>query len=125
MDEDIIYSVYIKTDADGNITDINSNVFIADTYSWIKIDEGTGDKYAHAQGMYLSDSLTNESGIYRYKYIDNAVVEKTAEEIQSEESKIKIPLSETELLQKRIDALSEENDFLSDCLVEMAQVVYA
>lgn len=117
--------VYIKADTNGNITDINSDVFIADTDGWTKTDEGTGDKYAHAQSMYLSNSLTTENGIYRYKYVDNAVVEKTAEEIQSEESKIKIPLTETELLQKRIDALSSENDFLSDCLIEMAQVVYA
>lgn len=117
--------VYIKTDTNGNITDINSDIFIEDTENWTKIDEGTGDKYAHAQGNYFSESLTTENGIYRYKYIDNEVVEKTAEEIQSEESKIKIPLTETELLQKRIDALSSENEFLSDCLVEMAQVVYA
>ena len=91
MEEENKISVYIKTDSNSNITDINSDVFINDTDGWIKIDEGIGDKYAHAQSMYLSNSLTTENGIYRYKYVDNAVVEKTAEEIQSEESKIKIP----------------------------------
>lgn len=126
MEEDITYSVYIKTDTNGNITDINSDVFITDTGDWTKIDEGTGDKYAHAQGMYLSDSLTNENGIYRYKYIDNEVVEKTAEEIENETEKSKnetennendTEFSETEriqaemlLNQERIIAKQNEHD---------------
>ena len=35
------------------------------------------------------------------------------------------PITETELLKAQIQALSDENEFLSDCLIEMAQVVYA
>ncbi len=126
MDEDIIYSVYIKTDSNGNITDINSDVFIEDTENWIKIDEGTGDKYAHAQGNYFSEGLITENGIYRYKYIDNEVVEKTDEEIENETENSKnetengnneTEFSETEriqaemiLNQERIIAKQNEHD---------------
>ena len=100
MEENKI-SVYIKTDSDGNITDINSDIFIEDTENWIKIDEGTGDKYAHAQGNYFSESVITENGIYRYKYIDNEVVEKTAEEIENEteNNENDTEFSETERIQ--------------------------
>lgn len=84
MEEENKISVYIKTDSNSNITDINSDVFINDIDSWIKIDEGIGDKYTHAQGNYFSESLTTENGIYRYKYIDNEIIEKTDEEIENE-----------------------------------------
>ena len=125
MDEENKIGVYIKVDDNNNITDINSDIFISDTSDYIKIDKGVGDRYAHAQGCYLEKNITADYGIYRYKYIDNAITEKTVDEIKAEEEKIKIHLTETELLQKLIDALISENEFLSDCLVEMAQVVYA
>lgn len=118
MEENKI-SVYIKTDSDGNITDINSDIFIEDTENWIKIDKGTGDKYAHAQGNYFSEGLITKNGIYRYKYIDNAVVEKTDEEIENEteNNENDTEFSETELIQaemllnqERIIAKQNEHD---------------
>lgn len=101
MEEENKISVYIKTDSNSNITDINSDVFINDTDGWIKIDEGVGDKYTHAQGNYLSNGLTTENGIYRYKYIDNKVIEKTYEEIQNEteNNNNETEISDTELIQ--------------------------
>ena len=101
MEEENKISVYIKTDSNNNITDINSDVFINDTDGWIKIDEGIGDKYTHAQGNYLSNGLTAENGIYRYKYIDNKVIEKTYEEIQNEteNNNNETEISDAELIQ--------------------------
>ena len=101
MEEENKISVYIKTDSNSNITDINSDVFINDTNGWIKIDEGIGDKYTHAQGNYLSNGLTTENGIYRYKYIDNKVIEKTYEEIQNEteNNNNETEISDAELIQ--------------------------
>lgn len=101
MEEENKISVYIKTDSNSNITDINSDVFINDTDGWIKIDEGIGDKYTHAQGNYLSNGLTTENGIYRYKYIDNKVIEKTYEEIQNEteNNNNETEISDAELIQ--------------------------
>lgn len=66
--------VYIKIDNNNNITDINSNIFIQDTSEYILIDQGNGDKYAHAQNNYLPLPLQSEEGVYNYKYINNNIV---------------------------------------------------
>ena len=66
MDEKI--SVYIKTNSDGYITEVGSDIFIKDFTGWIKIDEGYGDKYAHAQSHYFDKPLVDENGKYNYKY---------------------------------------------------------
>lgn len=65
-----IYKVYVKTAENGVITAINSNAFLPDTTGWTEIDEGTGDKYHHAQNHYLPAGLTDENGIYNYKLVD-------------------------------------------------------
>ena len=66
-------SVYIKTNADGYITEVGSDIFIEDLTGWIKIDEGIGDKYAHAQSLYFEKLLVDEFGIYNYKF-ENSIV---------------------------------------------------
>lgn len=123
--EDLI-KVYIKTDENNNIIAVNSSIFLSDLTDWIEVDEGTGDKYAHAQGHYFDKPLMTETGIYRYQYLYKMIVEKTDEEIAAEEAKLPQPgMSDVELLKAQVQALSTENEFLSDCLIEMAQVVYA
>lgn len=78
------YKVYIQTNENNIVTAINSSAFLSDPTGWIEIDEGTGDKYHHAQGNYLPKGLITDDGIYRYKYIDDTAQERTAEEIQKE-----------------------------------------
>ena len=73
--------VYIKTDHENRVTAVNSEIFISDTTGWTEIDRGDGDKFAHAQGNYLPKPLTDDNGVYRYKYADGAVSERTAEEM--------------------------------------------
>ena len=125
MEENLV-KVFIKTDDNNNIIDINSSIFIKDITGWIEIDSGTGDKYAHAQNYYFDKPLMTETGIYRYQYLYKMIVEKTDEEISAEEAKLPQPgMSDVELLKAQVQALSTENEFLSDCLIEMAQVVYA
>lgn len=46
--------VYAKYDENGNIKEVNSDIFIKDFTGWTKIDEGFGDRYAHAQSQYFS-----------------------------------------------------------------------
>lgn len=60
-------SVYIKVNEEGYITDVNSDIFIKDFAGWQKIDEGFGDKYAHAQSQYFEKPLINENGEYIIK----------------------------------------------------------
>lgn len=125
MEEENKIKVYIKTDSAGNITDINSNIFLSDLTSWIEIDEGIGDKYAHAQGNYFKKPLINDNGIYRYKYSNGVILEKTEEEIEAEISSLpKPPMTETELLKAQLKAVVERNEFIEDCIAEMAMQIY-
>lgn len=73
MDEKI--SVYIKTNSDGYITNVGSDIFIKDLTGWTKIDEGYGNKYAHAQGRYFDKPLVDGFGNYNYKFENYLVKE--------------------------------------------------
>lgn len=75
--------VYIKIDENNCITDINSSIFLSNIENYIQIDEGTGDKYSHAQGNYLENGLADSKGRYNYKYANDKVVELTEEEKES------------------------------------------
>lgn len=73
-----MHKVYIKVNETHEITDINSDVFIEkeDIHNCIKIDEGNGDKYVHAQDNYFEKPLRNEEGQYNYLYINGKVYER-------------------------------------------------
>ena len=60
-------SVYVKVNQEGFITEINSDVFLKDLNGYIKIDEGYGDRYAHAQSQYFDKPLVDEEGNYSIK----------------------------------------------------------
>lgn len=93
--------VYVKTNEENYITEINSSIFLADTSGWIEIDEGYGDKYAHAQGNYLDKPLYDEQGRYNYKLIDGEVVEIAEVEKPTNEITSQITMEE------RVQALEE------------------
>ena len=52
-------SVYVKKDSTGKVIDLDSDLFITDFSGWEKIDEGFGDKYAHAKSLYRFDGFEN------------------------------------------------------------------
>jgi hypothetical protein len=85
------YKVYIQTDDNNSIVAINSSAFLADTTGWTQIDEGSGDRFHHAQGHYLDKPLMTVTGIYQYRYIDGEVIEKTTNEIAAEEAAVPPP----------------------------------
>jgi hypothetical protein len=68
--------VYIKVNEFNEIVDILSSVFLKNNTGWIMIDEGYGDKYAHAQSQYLDNSLTDMEGSYIYKFINGNIIQK-------------------------------------------------
>ena len=65
--------VYVKVNDKNEVVEVGSSIFIEDFNGWIKIDEGFGDKYAHAQSQYFDKPLINENGVYNYKYINNKI----------------------------------------------------
>ena len=78
------YIVYIKIDSKSRITEINSSAFLSDISDWKEIDKGDGVRYHHAQANYLPKPLIDENGVYRYKYTDGIVLERTAEEMAAD-----------------------------------------
>lgn len=76
---DFKIKVYVKLDENKVIKEIQSSIFLKDTMDWIEIDEGMGDKFAHAQGNYLPKGLVDNSGKYNYKF-ENELVELSDEE---------------------------------------------
>lgn len=73
MEEKI--KVYIKINENNEIVEVGSDVFIKDLTDWICIDEGFGDRYAHAQSQYFEKPLVKNDGAYNYKLQDNQIIE--------------------------------------------------
>ena len=129
------YIVYVKVDESNRVTSINSSAFLADVTGWTEIDSGYGDKYHHAQGNYFDKPLCDERGICRYKLVNGRPVERTQEEMDADyvppevkptdAERISQLESEKKLLTAQVQALSDRNDFMEDCIAEMATIVYA
>lgn len=83
---------------------------------WVFIDEGTGDKYNHAQGNYFPLPLITNSGAYRYKLVDGKPVECTAEEIKAQEEANVRPAKPTQL--DRVEAQVAYTAMITDTLLE-------
>lgn len=106
------HGVYVETDDAGRITRINSSAFLPDTAGWTQIDEGHGDRYAHAQGNYLDKPLVDDRGIYRYKLVDGKPVERTTEEMDADY----VPPEPQPDLAAEVAALRESNAQLQEAL---------
>ena len=129
------YVVYVKVDESNRITAINSSEFLTDITGWTEIDSGYGDKYHHAQGNYFGKPLCDERGIFRYKLMNGVVTERTKEEMDADYVPLEVKPTDTErisqlesekkLLTAQVQALSDRNDFMEDCIAEMATIVYA
>lgn len=72
-----MYKVYVKLNEDKCVTLIDSEIFLTneEMQSMTNIDEGEGDKYAHAQSQYLEKGLIDEYGRYNYKFVEDKLVE--------------------------------------------------
>ena len=77
------YNVFVKTDETGRIISINSSAFVSSDWG-IKIDEGVGDRFHHAQNFYLDGPLLNQDNIPRYKIVDGKPVLRSEEEIAAD-----------------------------------------
>lgn len=129
------YVVYIRVDDADRVVAVNSSAFLQDTDGWVQIDSGHGDRYHHAQGNYFDKPLCDERGIYRYKLVNGRPVERTQEEMDADyvppevkptdAERISQLESEKKLLTAQVQALSDRNDFMEDCIAEMATIVYA
>lgn len=58
---------------------------------WIKVDEGTGDRYNLCQSHYFDGGLYTMDGIPRYKYADGVCSLRTDAEIDADRASIPAP----------------------------------
>ena len=128
--EEFKSQVYVHCDATGNIVHCEGGYTIgniADFSDWILIDEGNGDRYNLCQSHYFDGGLYTDDGIPKYKLVDGSPVKRTFDEIESDRLKIPVPEKQPTVaeLNAKIAALTTSNQFLEECLVEMAGVVYA
>lgn len=110
--------VYINKDSENNITSINSEIFLSEEEmsNMTEIDKGQGDKYAHAQGLYLEKGLVDEHGRYNYKYVEGKVVEV----VEEEKPTIKEPEQQATTLDK-IEAQVMYTAMMTDTLLEESE----
>lgn len=109
------YTVYVKTDEKNRITDINSSAFISDISEWTKIDSGDGDRYHHAQGNYLPKPITDENGVYRFKFENGAVCERSEEEMAAD-----LPVPELSITtEQRLSAMENAVEEIINILMEV------
>ena len=92
------YKVYVSLQ-DGYITSINSDIFLSEEeMSTMKeIDQGLGDKYAHAQSQYLEKGLVDEQGRYNYKFVEGKVIEVTEAEKPTIEEPKAVPTEQDKI----------------------------
>ena len=105
------YKVYAHLDSAGNITAVHSSAFLDDHTDWTLIDEGTGDRYHHAQGHYLPDGLHTSDGIPRYHWDGTQAIQRTVEEIEEDRAAIPAP------------PVSPTNAELMDAILELAELM--
>lgn len=101
------YSVYVKTSEEGYITAIHSDAFLSNLTGWLKIDEGYGDKFHHAQGNYFLRSIVNNDGCYCYKLIGGIVQEVSEEELAEQRAKLQPDIQEMNVWDEMAAAYSE------------------
>ncbi len=107
--------VYINKDSENNITSINSEIFLSEEEmsTMAEIDKGKGDKYAHAQGLYLEKGLVDKYGRYNYKFVEGKVIE------VAEEDKPKVVDPEQQAtVQDKIEAQVMYTALMTDTLLE-------
>lgn len=127
-------TVYGRTDEFSNIIAVASNHFIVDTQGWVALEKYTDkgeparDRYIYASDKYFENGLTNDSGVYLYKYDLKSTPHwraKDQEEIAADIAAIPPgPIPDTVLLKAQVQALTDRNEFLEDCIAEMATIIY-
>lgn len=110
-----VYKVYIRRDDAERIIDVNSDAFLTEYNGWVQIDEGTGDRYHHAQGNYFPGPLYGERGIPRYAYVKDGSPkwrERTPEEMDADY----VPPEPEPPLGDRVDAVEIKTGDLEEAL---------
>ena len=102
------YKIFIRVDDSDRIIDVNSSAFLSDTTGLVQIDEGTGDRYHHAQNNYFPKPKYDERGIPRYAYVkdgDPKWRERTKEEMDADYTPPEKEVTAEELLEALMEGV--------------------
>jgi len=104
------YKHYIRLDSNNNIVYGFSDAFEQPQEGDICINEN-GGRHFELNGV-INPSLAID-GIYRFKYVDGEIVEKTSEEIEAEKAALPPPpKTEMELLKEQLEFTQAALDFI-------------
>ena len=97
--------VYVLCDSESRVLRLEGEYSLpVDLAGWIKIDEGSGDRFSLAQSHYCEKPLY-DGAVPRYKLVDGKVVERTTEEIEADKAKLPKPAPTTA---ERVTSLEEQ-----------------
>lgn len=97
--------VYVLCDSESRVLRLEGEYSLpVDLAGWIKIDEGSGDRFSLAQSHYCAKPLY-DGAVPRYKLVDGKVVERTTEEIEADKAKLPKPAPTTA---ERVTSLEEQ-----------------
>lgn len=115
-----ISRVYALPDEQGRITRLEGEYSLpADLTGWTLIEEGPPcDRLNLAQSHYLPHPLVTHDGLYRYKLVDGAVVERSEEELEVERAERPEPVAAL-----TVEALAAENAALKDQVASLQDAV--
>ena len=136
MDFELLKSkVYVKIDENNRIIRCEGGYTTPeDLTGWIYIDEGIGDKYNLCQSHYFDGGLYDVDSIPRYKLVNGAPVLRSDAEMEEDRAalpaleavpSVKELAEENKRLKAQIAANADRQDFLEDCIAEMASQVYS
>ena len=127
--------VYVQVDENNRIIRCEGGYTTPeDLTGWIYIDEGMGDKYNLCQSHYFNGGLYDVDGIPRYKLVDGVPVLRSDAEMEADRAALPAPESipsakelaeENKRLKAQIAANTDRQEFLEDCIAEMASQVYS
>lgn len=123
------YSVFVKTDARGNIVEINSDYYLMDYGALQKVDSGTDLKYRDAARLYLPKGIISfgkHRAHFNYKLVDGKVVERTEEEKEREpffsaDKSVTLESLLDELLLALSGAPMQQSDLFADHIHQLFQ----
>lgn len=100
------YIVYVQVNEGSCVVAVSSSAFLTQTDGWVEVERGTGDRFHHAQGNYLPQSLYTDEGVPRYKLLEGGIVERTLEELEADLAGMVEPVTPLEQLRADVDFLA-------------------
>ena len=101
---------------------IDDNGVIVGAYTDIHCEPVPGDILVseNENRSFNWDGITIDDIIYEYKYVDGVAVKRTAEELEED-----TPAASENQYERRIAELEAQNEMLTECILELSEIIYS